>query len=465
MNRNILISFFILLSLSSCKKNDECKDSSPKLEEGEELSGGQTTIFDSSPNAFSQQAPNLDNQSGLDFFVGNSFFDKNWVTAPSATTARDGLGPFFNAISCAACHTNDGRGRAPLLAGELSHGLLLRLSVPGTNSNGGPKGEATYGGQLQDQGIMNVTKEGGFEVTYSTISGEYPDGKTYNLREPTYTFTNLQYGDISPSVMVSPRVAQQMIGLGLLEAIDETTILSLADESDNDRDGISGKPNWVWDLKNNKKSLGRFGWKANQPSLLQQTAGAFSGDIGITSPLFPDENCPDGIECDNIINGGSPEIDQSGLEKVALYCQSLAVPARRNWENTDVIEGKELFTEANCNGCHIEKMITGDHELSAVSNQTIRPYTDLLLHDMGEALSDGRPDFDATGNEWRTPPLWGIGLFEIVNQHTNYLHDGRARNLEEAILWHGGEAESSKQYFMKLSEIERNKVIKFLNTL
>ncbi len=463
--RKYIITLLALSLMLSCKKEDEPESTDLTSESGEELSGGRTTVFDDTPNAFSRVAPNLDNTNGLNFFVGNSFFDKNWVTAPATTTARDGLGPFYNAISCAACHTNDGRGRAPMFDGELSHGLLLRLSIPGADANGGPVGEPTYGGQLQDQSIMNVISEGGFSITYVEETGEYTDGQSYTLRKPTYSFNNLSYGAMDPSVLISPRVAQQMIGLGLLEAIHESTILSFSDESDADNDGISGKPNYVWDAVNQTTSIGRFGWKASQPSLLQQAAGAFLGDIGITSPIFNSENCPDGFDCSAITHGGTPEIDQDDLEMVTLYSQTLAVPARRDWSSQDVLRGKELFMAANCSGCHIPKITTGSHDVPALANQTIRPFTDLLLHDMGDGLADNRPDFEATGNEWRTPPLWGIGLFQTVNSHTNYLHDGRARNLEEAILWHGGEAENSVTKFKSYSEGDRNKVITFLNTL
>jgi CxxC motif-containing protein (DUF1111 family) len=258
-----------------------------------------------------------------------------------------------------------------------------------------------------------------------------------------------------------------LIGLGLLEAIDEEDILALSDPDDENGDGISGRANYVWDIENEMEVMGRFGWKANQPTVRQQVAGAFLGDIGITTSIFPDENCTlVQINCANSLNGGEPELPDEFLDDVVLYSQTLAVPARRNFEDEDVLLGKFLFNEIGCNSCHIEKITTGDdHEVSALRNQVIRPYTDLLLHDMGEGLADNRPDFLADGNEWRTPPLWGIGLFEKVNNHTFYLHDGRARNLEEAILWHDGEAKASKENFMNLSKTDRLALISFLNSL
>ncbi|WP_196889918.1 di-heme oxidoredictase family protein [Aureivirga sp. CE67] len=459
-----LLLLTTLISFLSCSDDDT---NSPQYaaEPGEELLGGETTIFDESLDAFSKPAPNLASHLDADFFVGNSLFKQNWVTAPASTTARDGLGPLFNAKACSTCHFKDGRGRAPLANGEINHGLLIRLSIPGVDAHGGPLAEPNYGGQLQDQSIHHLETEGAFEISYTDKVVTYPDGKSVTLRKPTYALTNLTQGEISDNVMLSPRVGNQIIGLGLLEAIPEADVLANVDLTDADGDGVSGKANQVWDVESQSLKLGRFGWKSNQPSLLQQVAGAYNGDMGITSYLFPDENCPPNVECDDIPNGGSPEITDENLISTVIYSSTLAVPARRNWEDQDVLAGKELFKTANCTACHTAKFETGNHSIAALSNQTIRPYTDLLLHDMGDDLADNRPDFDATGNEWRTQPLWGIGLIETVNGHTNLLHDGRARNIEEAILWHGGEAENSKQEFMNFTEEEREQVLKFINSL
>jgi len=460
---NLLFIFGLLLSISSCESDD---NEPLKAEKGEELLGGEATIFDQSPNAFIYQIPGLSDNDGLLFFVGNSFFNQNWVSSPASTKARDGLGPVFNARSCAGCHFKDGRGRPPAFDGETATGMLLRLSVDGQGSHGEPVPEPTYGGQFQDNSILGVMKEGGFEILYSEVEGKYPDGTSYSLRKPHYQFVNLEYGEMSSAVKISPRVAPQMIGLGLLEAISEETILRNADEDDVDNDGISGRPNYVWDVLNKKTTLGRFGWKANEPNILQQSAGAFSGDMGITTFVFPDENCPHGVNCDTLPNGGKPEIDDDDLLKVVLYSSTLAVPAQRDVNDPNVLKGRQLFEKTGCVKCHIPKVQTGIHPtIDGLSNQTIRPYTDLLLHDMGEDLADFRPDFQANGKEWRTPPLWGIGLFNVVNGHTFYLHDGRARNIEEAILWHGGEAENIKKKFMELSKDERSKLIRFLESL
>ncbi|WP_405378750.1 di-heme oxidoredictase family protein [Nonlabens sp. Asnod3-A02] len=453
----------LLLFITSCNTDDSYTALTAEI--GEELSGGDNTSFNFSAEAFGFAAPNLSFEERVTFGVGNSLFNQSWVTAPASTTARDGLGPFFNARNCSGCHFKDGRGRASAFAGELSHGLLLRLSTPGTGVNGGNLPEPTYGGQFQDNSILSQMDEGIFEVVYEPKVVTYSDGTTVSLRNPTYTFPLLNYGAMVSNVQVSPRVANQMIGLGLLEAVPETSILALADQFDTNGDGISGKANYVYDIASGTNTLGRFGWKANQPNLRQQVAGAFAGDIGITSSLFPDENCPTGVDCFQIPNGGTPEIDDTNLDKVTFYSSTLAVPARRNFEDQDVLEGKELFNEISCTSCHVALLQTGNHEIAALSNQTIRPYTDLLLHDMGDDLADNTPDFLATGNEWRTPPLWGTGLIETVNDHTNLLHDGRARNVEEAILWHGGEASPAQERFKELSSSERSKIIAFINSL
>lgn len=466
-----LALLLFLLFLSGCQLDFSTPTPTPDfltyLEEGEELSGGQATIFDTTPNAFSLPVPGLQREQELLFFVGNSFFNQNWVTAPASTTARDGLGPFFNARSCAGCHFKDGRGRAPDFDGEAPTGLLLRTSIPGADDQGAPLPDPAYGGQLQDHSLMGSLPEAAFQISYEELPFTFPDGESINLRQPYYHISDLGFGEMHPDVMISPRVANQMIGMGLLEAVPEKTILDLADPHDEDGDGISGKPNWVWNFENGQVELGRFGWKANQPTVMQQTAGAFLGDIGITTPLFPDENCsPAAPDCLNAVNGGSPEIAADDLHKVVLYASSLAVPARRDWQDPLVLQGKALFNESGCTACHTPLLQTGDHPtIPALSKQTIRPYTDLLLHDMGPDLADGRPDFEAGGSEWRTPPLWGIGLIETVNGHTQYLHDGRARNLLEAILWHGGEAETSRDAFSNLTPQERGAILRFLKSL
>ena len=461
------LSFLLLFLVVflSCSKDEEDTYVPLTAEKGEELSGGGATSFNFSAEAFGFAAPDLTFDERLTFGLGNSFFNQSWVTAPSSTTARDGLGPFFNARNCSSCHFKDGRGRPPEFDGEISKGLLMRLSIPGKNAYGGPREEPVYGGQFQDNAILNIDKEGEIVVNYTEITETYDDGTQVSLQEPNYSFAGLNYGPMAGNVQVSPRIANQMIGLGLLDAVPESTLLGFADPSDSDKDGVSGRPNYVYDFATESTKMGRFGWKSNQPNIKQQVAAAFAGDIGITNSLMPDENCPTTLDCDDIPNGGSPELPDKTLDQVAIYASTLAVPARRDYDDPDVLKGKEIFNQIDCAKCHIPKMETGPYPIEALANQTIRPYTDLLLHDMGEGLADHFTDYEATGTEWRTQPLWGIGLIEAVNGHTNLLHDGRARNVEEAILWHSGEAEKSKNAFKALSKEDREKVIQFINTL
>lgn len=435
----------------------------------EEWSGGVNfSTFDFSENAFGVQGKKLNSTESGQFVVGNSLFRTNWVTAPASVQSLDGLGPVMNAISCGSCHFKDGRAKPPATPDETLNGLLFRLSIPTMGDHGQLMPDPSYGGQFQDKAILNVQKEGLVRVSYEEMTGSYEDGSTYSLRKPVYEFHDLGYGALHPDVLVSPRIAPQMPGLGLLENVPEADILARADENDRDGDGISGRPNYVWDVSAQQTRLGRFGWKANQPSLIQQTAGAFNGDIGITSSIFPNDHLTavQQEQYPDVPDGGMPELSDEQLAKVTLYIQALAVPARRNFEQEDVRRGKWLFTELECSACHVPQMHTGNQNpVESLNDQIIWPYTDLLLHDMGEGLSDDRPDFLATGTEWRTPPLWGIGLIKTVNDHTFFLHDGRARNLEEAVLWHGGEAENAKNTFKKLSKSDRDDLIAFLESL
>ena len=429
--------------------------------------GGDTTITTTNRNSFGLAAPNLTNPERRVFEVGDSFFTQNWVTAPASTEARDGLGPTFNAQSCSSCHTLDGRAKPPDHADDPERGLLFRLSIPGVDpTTNGPVADPAYGGQLQDRAILTVPPEGRFLIAYREVPGTYVDGTPYTLLKPEYSFSDLAFGPLHPEIMISPRIAPSVFGMGLLEAIPESDLLAASDPDDADGDGVSGRANLVWSVRDGETRLGRFGWKANVPTVEQQIAGAFHGDIGITSPLFRDENCPaDQVDCQSVPNGGSPEIGEERLGKVVFYQQTLAVPAMRNSDDPQVRKGAELFLKAGCAACHTPSHTTGDHPVPAISNQVIFPYTDLLLHDMGEGLADGRPDFLASGREWRTPPLWGIGLIQNVNNHTRLLHDGRARGIAEAILWHAGEGLAAREEFRKMSYEEREALLRFLESL
>lgn len=429
------------------------------------LSGGDATVFDTSTRAFAQQIPTLTREERRAFAVGNSFFNENWVTAPASTEGRDGLGPLFNAQSCSSCHLFDGRGAPPLDAEDPALGLLIRISVLGPD--GEPVPVPVYGDQIQDAGINGVPAEATIVITREVVTGQFADGTTYELEVPTYSLEDPAYGPLPDGVMVSPRIAPAVFGVGLLEAVPVETILALADPDDIDGDGVSGRPNWlILAGEGTERVLGRFGWKANVATVNDQNAAAFIGDIGITSSLHPDENCDAAqTACSEAIDGGSPEIDDQKLGRVTFYTRTLAVPARRDVGDPDTVAGEQIFEDIGCASCHVSELSTGDSDIEALADQTIRPYTDLLIHDMGDGLADGRPDGDATASEWRTPPLWGIGLIESVNGHTRFLHDGRARNLVEAILWHGGEAAAAQVLFTELSADDRRRLITFLESL
>lgn len=418
----------------------------------EYAAGGATTLYEATSAAFSTPAPNLDATAFDKHMRGDLTFEAIFVTAPATNNA--GLGPIYNDVSCISCHTLDGRGDKP---------SVFRVSIPGTDEHGGPLAVPGFGLQLQDKAIFGVLPEGKVMVSYLEKFYQYPDGTTYSLLQPVYTLTDT-YMPLPPATMLSVRAAPPVFGLGLLEAIREADILAKADEWDANGDGISGKVNYVWDQASGSMKIGRFGWKANQPHLDQQTAGAFNGDMGITSPLFSLESTFGQIQHDDLPD--DPEINADYVDVTSFYTKTLAVPAPRNLDDPQVMLGKQLFFQIGCESCHTQQWTTGILPgIPEVSNQAIFPYTDMLLHDMGAGLADNRPDYQATGSEWKTRPLWGIGLTALANGHTRFLHDARARNLEEAILWHGGEATSAIDNFKHLSKVEREALIAFLTAL
>lgn len=438
------------------------------LQVGEELPGGDTTtLLAIGQNAFIRPADNLEREHRPLFFFGDSLFDGAWVQAPASTNGRDGLGPLFNARSCSSCHPRDGRGRPPFEGEDGFGGVLLRLSVPGMGEHGGPLAEANYGGQLQPYALSGVPAEASQSIEYSVVEGTYDDGESYQLLAPQYLIEDPQYGPLASGLLVSPRVGPAMIGLGLLEAISEENLLAQADPDDEDGDGISGKANRVWNVAEQALTLGRFGWKAGQPNLRQQSAGAFLGDLGVTSSLFSSQECSAvQQECRDQPGGGEPELPDDLLDAVQLYMRILAVPVRIDFSEPEVLQGKVVFQTMGCGECHTPSHRTAaDAELVELQDQLIWPYTDLLLHDMGEALSDERPVYQAEGADWRTPPLWGIGRYESVNCHERLLHDGRARGVAEAVLWHGGEAEPAASAFRAASADERAALVRFVRSL
>ncbi|MCF5708460.1 c-type cytochrome [Pseudomonas syringae] len=475
MATRLRLSLALLMTLvvSGC-------DDAPRFthaEPGEALSGGSATVRKSDQNAFSMPSANLSPVRRLDFSVGNSFFRSPWVIAPSTTTARDGLGPLFNTNACQNCHIKDGRGHPPEADDTNAVSMLVRLSIPNKPEfadliqRNGVLPEPVYGGQLQDMSNPGVAPEGKVRVEYDAMSVKFRDGTAVELRQPTLRITQLGYGPLHPDTHVSARIAPPMIGLGLLEAIPDEAILANADPDDKDGNGISGRANWVWDDAQQKVVMGRFGWKAGQPNLNQQNVHAFSGDMGLTTRLRRFDDCtPAQTDCLAAPNGngpdGEPEVSDNILRLVEFYTRNLGVPARRNVEDPQVLGGKNLFFQAGCQQCHTPTFKTrSDAAEPELANQQIRPYTDLLLHDMGEGLADNRTEFQATGREWRTPPLWGLGLTAAVNGHTQMLHDGRARNALEAILWHGGEAQAAQRQVLAFNAEQREALLAFLNSL
>ncbi|MGB1042378.1 MAG: di-heme oxidoredictase family protein [Tenacibaculum sp.] len=463
------IIFILILIITSCSKDNNDLYTAVTYEEGEEnLVADLSVIVIQNKKAFSSAIPGLSNLELSFFGIGNAMFDQSWVASPATTTSRDGLGPIFNARACGACHFEDGRGQPLIQTNATNKGFLIRLST-GNSASNGPIGHPTYGGQLQTASNLGINKEAEIQVTFTYIDGTYADGTTYQLRKPNYSIINENYGALT-GVQTSPRVGQQVIGLGFIDALTEESILTNADPNDTDNDGISGKANYVWNVKENKLTIGKFGWKANQPTLDQQIAGAFNGDMGLTTSIFPDENCPDGVDCSKLFNGNNPgdnvEVPDTQFSKISLYMAAISVPKRRNFKEQNVLNGKQIFRDLKCVSCHVDNFTTGTNTiLPQINNIVIKPFSDFLLHDMGDELADNRGDFLANGKEWRTQPLWGLGLIETVNKHTFLLHDGRARNIEEAILWHGGEAQASKEAFTKLTKTKRDELLAYLNSL
>lgn len=426
------------------------------------LSGGSFTTLDASTQAFKQSIDGLTDRQQVVHNIGDGTFDQVFVAAPAPHFG--GLGPVFNNIACINCHRNDGGGFPSF--GSATSGMLLRISIPGSDEHGGPLAAPGFGLQIQDQALLGTVPEALGNIGYTDQPVTYPDGTVVTLRKPAYALTNA-YLALPGGYMISPRLAPRLVGMGLLENIPESTILSFVDASDKNGDGVTGKANYVYDSYTKKTELGRFGLKANTPTLLMQVATAYQQDMGVTSYAQPVESAfgqsqmslvgPSDVE---------PELVDSLLNYVTYYVQTLAVPARRDVNDSTNRRGEALFQQVNCAACHRQTMYTGVNDGINLSSQRIHPYTDVLLHDMGDGLADNRPDFLATGREWRTTPLWGVGLLERTNgQNAYFLHDGRARTIEEAILWHDGEAAKSKQQFMQLNVNDRAALIQFLNSL
>ncbi|MBX3232891.1 MAG: thiol oxidoreductase [Labilithrix sp.] len=431
---------------------DANTDTDADTDEPRDDSAGRATAYVFDKRAFEQPAATMTAAERSAWIAGQATFQLEWTAREG--TDRGGLGPTFNALSCEACHANNGRGPPPLASdGELVT-TLLRLG-----------GADAYGDQLQHLANEGVPSEGVARVRWEETGGTYGDGSAFTLLRPAVR-AEPALGAFPPGTTFSLRLAAQTFGTGFLEAIAEADILAREDPNDADGDGISGRANRVPDLRRGGTRVGRFGWKASHPTVEQQTAAAFAGDIGLTSSLFPAANCPPPqIECAAAASAAI-ELTESRLAAATTFMRGTTVPARRDVHAPEVIAGERLFEEMQCARCHVPSFVTGDvPDAPFLAHERVRPFTDLLLHDMGEGLADHRPDVEATGVEWRTPPLWGLGLLRVVSGHTRLLHDGRARDEAEAILWHGGEAQAAADRFRLAPASDRRALLAFLRSL
>jgi CxxC motif-containing protein (DUF1111 family) len=391
-----------------------------------------------SEHVYARPAPGLDAARRERFEQGRRLFAQHWVVAPSAF-GQWGRGPLSNAESCADCHPGNGRGRPPESADEPLRAAIVRLS-------GGPS--LDYGDQLQHQGVLGkVPGEGEAYVEWAERSMAYADGRTVQLRRPRLRFGSLTLGGIDAHNGASLRVPPPLIGLGLLDAVPVAVLEEIARQQR--ALGVDGRVHRVGG------AAGRFGHKATRSSLRHQIAAALHADIGVTSALFPAEGCTARQrECLAFPVGSTPEISDGQLDELDGYLRAAAAPVRRNVDDAGVARGERIFAQIRCAACHVAQLALGVH-----------PYSDLLLHDLGPALADAVGEGEATGGEWRTAPLWGIGLSRIVNGNALLLHDGRARSIEEAILWHGGEGHSAREAFRALPAADRGALIAFVESL
>jgi CxxC motif-containing protein (DUF1111 family) len=419
--------------------------------------GGLTTLpyqYSAEPeHRFKQTAGNIAPTNGLPFMLGRrlhhtDFGDGSHTESgnPVFTEQIGKLGPKFIARNCVECHVNNGRALPAAVGAPLTKWVFK----VGGDANGSP--HPTLGSVLQPQSTSGPNEGSVSIASYTNISGQYGDGTPYSLRKPNYAFAG------TVPTFVSARIAPQLVGLGLLEAVSESSIQALADPDDANADGISGRMQIVTDPETGQPRLGRLGYKGIKARVSHQVAAALNTDMGVATAIFP--------KLDGETSASPVEITAAELDQMTRYVALLGVGARRDLTNAQALQGEQLFTSASCVKCHTPSLTTSSyHPMTELRHQTIRPYTDFLLHDMGPGLADNLGEGNATGSEWRTPPLWNIGLTAGVSGGEAYLHDGRARSLEEAILWHGGEAEASKEAFRNMSAAERAALIKFLKSL
>ncbi|HTB07803.1 MAG TPA: di-heme oxidoredictase family protein [Bacteroidia bacterium] len=472
-----IVACFVIVMVSCKKENTDTASTPPSTVS--ELSAGIETIFDESASAFGDDFPVITPALEDIHDNGEVIFNEIFTPPPGYYYAYyTGLGPIFNNNSCNACHGGVGEGNPPLGGGSVETSMLFRISS-GNNVTTGPIGVTGFGGQLQNNAVAGVMPEGTVNIQYTDVTGHFGDGTTYSLQVPTYSVT-ASYIPFPAGSLLSPRVAPRLVGLGFLEIIPESAILANSGTYPvGDTTHINGQPNYVWDFTTSSTQLGRFGWKAEAPTLKQQLAGAYVQDMGVTNSVFPQESSYGQSQYATYTGDPSPELPDSELYANLEYVQTLAVPAERNGTNPQVIRGAQIFnsSQAQCASCHIPTMTTPSvvnypdtppayaNAGSLLTNIVIHPYTDMLLHDMGAGLADNRPAFAATGRQWRTPPLWGIGYLPIVDPSGQYLHDGRARNIMEAIMWHGGEAYNAREYVRNLSASDRAALVAFVQSL
>lgn len=419
---------------------------------------------------FAQPVAGIDETDLARYEEGQRQFRAAW-SIPPMSDGEWGLGPTFHARSCVGCHVNFGRGKTVDDSGKPSFQQLLRLSLPGADQYGEPMPHPNYGSQLQVFSVFGdslanpIIGEADLRIDWETLKVVLADGTEVELRRPQHRVTKLAFGPLGEKTLTSLRNTPVIYGMGYLDAVPETNILAIAAQQKSQ--GLNGRPNYVKDDATGKLLLGRFGWKANQPTLKQQVAAAHIGDMGITSSLYHEQNCPKvQVQCQAAQQAGKHELSDHAWEAVTFFLAGVDAPKRPRPDSDKYIQGEKLFRTAGCNSCHVPEMKTGKFPLlTAIENKTFNPYTDLLLHDMGEDLADNRPDFKAGGRDWRTAPLWGLGLSRRVNGSMDLLHDGRARSVLEAILWHGGEAKKARDQFAGMKKDEREAVIAFVNSL
>jgi CxxC motif-containing protein (DUF1111 family) len=481
------VLFLATCDVASIKPIGEFGQTIPEFSEQENFPGGQMTAKRLSDRSFVAVGQNVKGRDKLNFWTGLSLFKNPWVVAPSSTTDRDGLGPLFNTRACSSCHLAGARGHPPEVGKSIPSALVIRLGPNSDNSDVWI--DANYGDQIQPRAIplqhstltTPLQGEAQLDLQYTEIIGTFADGESYSLRKPSYTLVELSQGDVQANIGLSPRFAPVVYGLGLIDAIAQTDLLSQEDILDKDGDGISAKYNRVISLQGgnllrqsaipkNNKAIGRFGAKAKHPSLQQQVAAAFRDDIGITNSFYPQESCsPAQTDCAIASALGGQEgleIPDKLLTLVNQFTQFMAVPPARNLDIENVQQGRTLFHKAQCAACHTPNYTTAaDYPVTQLAGQTIYPYSNFALHNMGPGLADGVYEFEATGNEWRTPPLWGLGLQKQYKKNAVFLHDGRARTISEAILWHGGEAAKSQQFFINMSVADRSALLAFLKAI